>query len=298
MSGLFGSFSFHQPDDDHHSTSAEAGDGRPKQNPPLEGQTKVDRGTVAEQISAPLATGESDVKHFGREEKSLYESEAKSYSPAAVLPERADGEDTAKLVSRSVDSSHPSTSIRRSHEHSPTSASKRRTSGYGLEEKQDSFITAEEIRLPMRSVASAESPRACSAYSEQFSIDPLSKDSDPSAEATPTSRSPRLKPRDNPRHIGANTDDINAHHRTRSSQASQYPPFSAVASADIHSGSHHDPGSLGSGSRTAGNSPSISPPQFKGGHTPLNGTLATRDVDQGIYSSPNMRHARRESPKE
>lgn len=298
MSGLFGSFTFNQSDDGHRSTPADAGHGRPRQEPTLEGQTEADQRPVAGQTLAPLATGESKARPFGKEEKSSYESEAEFYSPATGLPERAVGEDVAKVVSRSVDLDQPSTYMRRSDEHSPTSASKRRISGYGLEEKQDSFITAEEIKLPMRPVATADSSKTYSPYSEQLSIDPLSKDSDPSAEATPTSRSPRLKPRDNSRHVDAKTDNINAHHRIRSSQASQYLPFSAVASADIHSESYHDTGSLGSGSRTAGNSPSISPPQFKGGPSPLNGSHATRNVDLGIYSSPNIHHARRESPKE
>ena len=297
MSGLFGSFTFHQSDNDH-SLPPEAEGVRPREIPTSEGQTEAGRKIVAEQTLAPLATGESDVRHSGKEEKSSYESEAEFYSPANGLPESAVVGDVARLVGRSIDSGQPSAHTRRSDDHSPTSASNRRISGFGLEGKQDSFITAEEIKLPIRSVTSTESPRTYPAYAEHFSIDPLSKDSDPSAEATPTSRSPRLKPQDKPRDVDANVDNVNVHHRIRSSQASQYPPFSAVASADIHSGAYHGTGPLESGSRTAGSSPSISPPQFRGAPSPLSAILTPRDVDQGIYSSPSVHHARRESPKE
>ena len=310
MSSLFGSFSFQQSDA-NHAIPVEAEHGTVEEKALANERVASSRETSAEQTPTSSSIDDSTRKSPNGGGKSLGESEAEFSAPATDLHARAMAEELADGSRIPVYLDQSANFDSRSDEPSPTLASQRKMSGCGLEGKQDSFMTTEEVTLPMRSLAHAKIPETYPAYAEKFAVDPLSKDSDPSAEATPTSRSPKIHPLENlngddsstktksyAQPIASNLNSHTTQRRIRNVHNSHYTPFSTVASADINSGTGPDTASLGSGSRTVGNSPSVNISELRGVPSPLNATFALSESDDAPHSSPSVHHARREAPKE
>ena len=310
MSSLFGSFSFQQAVADD-ATPDEPTDAQVEGRALVVQRTTPEKGISVKETLASSSMNDSAKRSPGIGAEPLAELTAETHSPAITLHADVAAQG---LINGSHDPVNldQSTFLRKQSDNpSPTLTPQRKVSGHGLEGKQDSFMTAEEIILPMRSSAHAKAHESYTASSEKAPVDPLSKDSEPSAEATPTSRSPRLRPLNDRSHDDASTNSklhaeplsynpksFSAQRRSRISHNSHHLPFSAVASAEISSGIGHDTASLGSGSRTAGNSPCVNPSDYRGTPSPLNATFASRESDDGLYSSPHVHHARREAPKE
>ena len=198
----------------------------------------------------------------------------------------------------------PSQAFARSDEPSPTSTPDSMMVNPMLQDKQDSFLATEELSKS-QDVSTVDRAETAQDATATMSCEPHSVDNSYSSTAvTPRPRSPNLGHSSslNDAHFSpANLSVTNSHgssrFRARDSQPSNYPLFSAVASADPYSGPGHDNASLGSGSRTAGNSPSVGPNFLKAGPSP-SAAFSLLETDSPTPSNAFLHLTQREAPKE